>query len=72
MTLSPTHDDPLQVISKGIAEILVTFGLICLRSWLLSICVGWIVPGFTLGFWQWALIASTIRMLIWPTNKTDK
>jgi hypothetical protein len=72
MTLSPTHDDPLETISKGIAEILVAFGLICLRSWLLSICVGWIVPGFTLGFWQWVLIAITIRMLIWPTNYNKK
>jgi hypothetical protein len=46
--------------------------LICLRSWLLSICVGWIFPGFILGFWQWVLIAITIRMLIWPTNYNNK
>jgi len=72
MTLSPTHDDPLKVVSKAIAEVAVAFGLICLRSWLLSICVGWIVPGFMLGFWQWVLIAVVIRMLICPTNQTNK
>jgi hypothetical protein len=72
MTLSPTQDDSLKVVSKVIAEILVAFGFICLRSWLLSICVGWIFPGFILGFWQWVLIVITIRMLIWPTNYNNK
>jgi hypothetical protein len=66
------HDDLLKIVSKAIGEILVGFGFLCLRSWLLSICVSWIVPGFALGFWQWVLIAIVIRMLIWPTNKTDK
>jgi hypothetical protein len=34
--------------------------------------VGWIFPGFILGFWQWVLIVITIRMLIWPTNYNNK
>jgi len=72
MTSFPTQDDPLRVVSKIIAEIIVVFALVCLRAWLLSICMGWIFPGFMLGPWQWVVIAFTIRMFAWSTYKTDK
>lgn len=63
MTTKAT-DDLLKDFPKLAGEILAIFTVMCLQAWLLSICVGLLVPSFTLGFWQWFLIATTFRMLI--------
>ena len=64
MAIIKTTDDVLQVISKLIGELLFAFATTCLRGWFLSICAGLIFPGFALGFWQWVLIAFTVRLMI--------
>jgi hypothetical protein len=67
--LTKATDDLLKDSSKLAGEILAIFTVMCLRAWLLSICVGLLAPSFTLGFWQWFLIAATFRMLI-ASDKT--
>ncbi len=67
--LTKATDDLLKDFSKLAGALLVIFGLMCLRAWLISICVGLLIPSFTLGFWQWFLIAATFRMLI-ASDKT--
>lgn len=67
--LTKATDDLLKDFSKLTGALLVIFGLMCLRAWLISICVGMLIPSFTLGFWQWFLIAATFRMLI-ASDKT--
>jgi len=67
--LTKATDDLLKDFSKLTGALLVIFGLMCLRAWLISICVGLLIPSFTLGFWQWFLIAATFRMLI-ASDKT--
>lgn len=62
--ITKTTDDLLQDFSKITGEIIVIFGVMCVRAWLLSTCVGLLAPGFTLGFWQWFLIAAAFRILI--------
>ena len=67
--LTKATDDLLKDFSKLAGELLAIFAVMCLRAWLISICVGLLIPSFTLGFWQWFLIAATFRMLI-ATDKT--
>jgi hypothetical protein len=67
--LTKATDDLLKDFSKFAGALLVIFGLMCLRAWLISICVGLLIPSFALGFWQWFLIAATFRMLI-ASDKT--
>lgn len=67
--LTKATDDLLKDFSKLTGELIAIFAVMCLRAWLLSICVGLLIPSFTLGFWQWFLIAATFRMLI-ATDKT--
>jgi hypothetical protein len=62
--LTKTTDDLLKDFSKIAGAMLASFGLICLRAWLVSICAGLLFPGFTLGFWNWVLIVATFRFLI--------
>jgi len=66
--LTKTTDDLLKDISKTVAALLVAFGILCLRAWLASICADLLLPGFSLGFWNWVLIVATFRFLI----ATDK
>lgn len=37
---------------------------VALNGWLLSICASFLVPSFFLSFWQWCLIAFTVRLLV--------
>lgn len=67
--LTKATDDLLKDFSKLAGELIAILAIMCLRAWLLSICVGLLIPSFTLGFWQWLLIAATFRMLI-ATDKT--
>jgi len=66
--LSPTTEDFIQTASKIGGQLLASFGLLCLRAWLLSICVGLFFPSFVLGFWQWALVTLTFRLIIYFDN----
>jgi hypothetical protein len=68
--LTKATDDLIKDFSKIGGALLVVFGLMCLRAWLVSICAGLLVPGFTLGFWQWFLIVATFRTLI-ATDKVE-
>jgi len=63
-----TTDDLIQDFSKIAGEILAIFALMCLRAWLLSICAGLLFPGILLGFWQWFLVALTVRLLVVSTK----
>jgi hypothetical protein len=65
-----TTDDLLKDLSRTIALLLVGFGTLCLQTWLVTICAGFLAPAFTLGFWQWFTIVATFRLLIW-TNKAE-
>jgi hypothetical protein len=38
------------------------------NGWLLSICAAFLFPSFYLSFWQWWLVAITIRSLIGPNS----
>lgn len=67
--LTKATDDLLKDFSKLTGALLVLFGLMCLRVWLVSVCAGLLVPSLTLGFWQWFLIVATFRMLI-ASDKT--
>ena len=66
--LSPTTEDFIQTASKIGGQLLASFGLLCLRAWLLSICVGLFFPSFVLGFWQWVLVTLTFRLIIYFDN----
>ena len=68
--LTKATDDFLKNISKTMAAVLVAFGILCLRAWLVSICAGLLLPGFVLGFWNWVLIVATFRFLI-ATDKAE-
>jgi len=35
-----------------------------LQAWLVSICAGLLISGFSLSFWNWVLIVGTFRFLI--------
>ena len=60
------HQNNVEVVADGLGKIvggiLAVLLLLCLRAWLLSLCVSLIVPGFALLFWQWLLIAFTARL----------
>lgn len=43
------------------------FLLTCLRAQLLSLCAAIFFPDFVLTFWQWALLAFTLRTMLMPT-----
>lgn len=62
--LTKATDDLLKDLSKTIAVMLVAFGTLCLQAWLVSICAGLLIPGFSLTFWNWVLIVATFRFLI--------
>ena len=62
--LTKATDDLLKDLSKTIAVLLVGFGTLCLQAWLVSICAGLLIPGFSLTFWNWVLIVATFRFLI--------
>lgn len=66
--ITKTTDDLIQDLSKLAGEIIATFGVMCLRAWLLSICAGLLFPGILLGFWQWFLVALTVRLLVVSTK----
>ena len=68
--LTKATDDLIKDFSKIAATLLVAFGLLCLRTWLVSVCAALLVPSFTLGFWQWFLIVATFRTLI-ATDKVE-
>ena len=68
--LTKATDDLLKDISKTAAVLLVAFGMLCLRAWLVSICIGLLLPGVSLGFWNWVLIVATFRFLI-ATDKAE-
>jgi hypothetical protein len=68
--LTKATDDLLKDISKTAAVLLVAFGMLCLRAWLVSICSGLLFPGFVLGFWNWVLVVATFRFLI-ATDKAE-
>ena len=62
--LTKTTDDLLKDLSKTAGQLLVGFCFLCLRAWLLSICVGLFFPSFVLGFWQWVLVMFAFRFII--------
>ena len=62
--ITKATDDLLKDLSKTIAVMLVAFGTLCLQAWLVSICAGLLIPGFSLTFWNWVLIVGTFRFLI--------
>ncbi len=66
--LTKTTDDLLKDFSKIAGEVLAIFGVMCVRAWLLSICAGLLFPGLLLGFWQWFLVALTVRLLVVSTK----
>ncbi len=68
--ITKATDDLIKDFSKIAATLLVAFGLLCLRAWLVSVCAALLAPSFTLGFWQWFLIAATFRTLI-ATDKAE-
>ena len=68
--LTKATDDLLQDISKTTAVLLVAFGMLCLRAWLVSICAGLLFPSVSLVFWNWVLIVATFRFLI-ATDKAE-
>lgn len=62
--LTKATDDLLKDFSKIAGGLLAIFTVMCVRAWLVSICVGLLIPSFALGFWQWFLIVTTFRILI--------
>lgn len=68
--ITKATDDLLKDLSKTVAVLLVEFGLLCLRAWLVSICASLFVPAFSLGFWDWMLVVVTFRFLI-ATEKAE-
>lgn len=58
----------IKTLSNIIATVIVDFALLCLRTWLLTICMSFVLPSFTLGFWSWMLIVFTIRSIFVPVK----
>ena len=63
-----TTDDSIRKISEFLGKLLAWFGVQCLRAWLLSLSVPLLFPGVVLGFWQWFLVALTVRLLVVSTK----
>ncbi len=56
----------------ALAGLLTSVVLIsCLRGWLLSLCAALFFPTFVLGFWQWVLLAFTIRLALLPSTPSN-
>lgn len=60
-----------EALGKIFGAIIAAALFLCLRAWLLSLCVALIIPGFVLPFWQWALIAFTARFFLVGSAKDD-
>lgn len=58
-------------LGKLVGLALGVFLVGCLRAWVLSICVAMFFPSFTLGFWQWWLLAYTFRLMIAPSSASN-
>ena len=71
MTTPSSSLSPAQRLGKFIGLALSVFLVGCLRAWVLSICAAMFFPGFTLGFWQWWLVAYTFRLMIAPSPASD-
>lgn len=52
--------------ARYVGGIFYTFLITCFRAFLLSVCVSLILPTFSLTFWQWWLIAYTVRLFVTP------
>ena len=63
--------DTGEALGKIFGLIITAALLLCLRAWLLSLCVALVIPGFVLPFWQWALIAFTARFFLAGSVKDD-
>jgi hypothetical protein len=48
--LTKATDDLIKDFSKIAATLLVAFGLLCLRTWLVSVCAALLVPASRLVF----------------------
>lgn len=51
-----------RLVGLGLFAFLIT----CLRGWMLGLCASILFPTFTLGFWQWCLLAFTFRLMTAP------
>ena len=58
----------IKTLSNIVAAVIVDFALLCLRTWLLTICMSFVLPNFTLNFWNWMLIVFTVRSILVPAN----
>lgn len=58
----------IKTLSNIVATVVADFALLCLRTWLLTICMSFVLPNFTLNFWNWMLIVFTIRSILVPAN----
>lgn len=63
--------DAAEALGKIFGLIIAAALFLCLRAWLLSLCVALIIPGFVLPFWQWLLIAFTARLFLVPPQQRD-
>ena len=63
-----SFDAFIKTLSNIAATIVVDFALLCLRTWLLTICMNFVLPSFTLNFWNWMLIVFTIRSILVPAK----
>lgn len=57
-------EDAMEAAGKMAGSLIFSAGMLLLRGWLLSVCAGWLLPGLTLTFPQWILVAWTFRLLI--------
>jgi hypothetical protein len=68
--------DSTEKIITGIGliagAIAIEFGLACARAWLLSLVVALFAPAIVLTFWQWLLVAVTIRFMLTNLDSSKK
>lgn len=71
MTAPDSSLSTAEKLGKFVGLTLSVFLVGCLRAWVLSICAAMFFPSFTLGFWQWWLLAYAFRLMIAPVPASN-
>lgn len=70
--MTSESDALAKTLGKLAGTVLAIFAIYCLRAYLLSVCCAMLFPLITLGFWQWFLVALTVRIMIAPSGITTE
>ena len=72
MKSSFTAKELAEIAGALLGACAIELGLACLRAWLLSVVVALFVPTIALGFWEWVLVVTTVRLIFAGLNSSAK